>query len=514
MALATGGLGDMYQQSGTSEPTTAMPPMVTNQQLATSANTALDPYRSLNWGQQYDFSNPQYSDLYGSAVNDPNTWGTVFNRNGFTGAAASPYEVMQTYGENGQEWATTQYKASQELQDWLSQNGYNLREANTQSGTMGENYYGLFKGDELMDAHSKGYSSSGTWIKPLITAFLGAVTGGAALSGLAGAGGTGLGAASGSGGAGLDALGAAAYGTGGATAGTSGSLAGLSNGMWDVSGLNDGVIGGDMWGAVGGQGGGGLEGMGAGGDGGQYVWNAAQDSQAANLGGTMTSPGMDPASVWGAAGNGMTGATVGAAPIPAANLGSLGGIMETGLGGAAAGAAGTQGNNPSAYLPPGAEMPTAQTPPPSTGLGSIPGLGSILSGLQGTLGQLANPTGLTAIMDLLNSNNQQNVWNNQMEALNQNFSPDSPYAKQMEETLARKDAAGGRNSQYGPRATNLAAMLTRDKANAVKDLMSMQGKALESQNASIGSLAGLMNQTGLFDDLSSGIQDLLGLLGD
>jgi hypothetical protein len=48
----------------------------------------------------------------------------------------------------------------------------------------------------------------------------------------------------------------------------------------------------------------------------------------------------------------------------------------------------------------------------------------------------------------------------------------------------------------------------------VKDLMSMQGKALESQNASIGSLAGLMNQTGLFDDLSSGIQDLLGLLGD
>jgi len=42
---------------------------------------------------------------------------------------------------------------------------------------------------------------------------------------------------------------------------------------------------------------------------------------------------------------------------------------------------------------------------------------------------------------------------------------DDSEAKAMEDALARQDAAAGRNSQYGARATNLAAQLAQTRAN-------------------------------------------------
>jgi hypothetical protein len=51
-----------------------------------------------------------------------------------------------------------------------------------------------------------------------------------------------------------------------------------------------------------------------------------------------------------------------------------------------------------------------------------------------------------------------------MPSLESMYGADSPYAKQLEQTLARKDAKAGRNSQYGPRAAQLQAMLA-DKAS-------------------------------------------------
>lgn len=47
------------------------------------------------------------------------------------------------------------------------------------------------------------------------------------------------------------------------------------------------------------------------------------------------------------------------------------------------------------------------------------------------------------------------------------FGPSSPYAQQMAQTLARQDAAAGRNSQYGNRSTQLAAALTQAQAQAL-----------------------------------------------
>lgn len=54
-----------------------------------------------------------------------------------------------------------------------------------------------------------------------------------------------------------------------------------------------------------------------------------------------------------------------------------------------------------------------------------------------------------------------------LNGINQMYSPNSPYAQQMAQTLARSDAAAGRNSQYGNRAVQLAAALTQDRTRAM-----------------------------------------------
>lgn len=62
---------------------------------------------------------------------------------------------------------------------------------------------------------------------------------------------------------------------------------------------------------------------------------------------------------------------------------------------------------------------------------------------------------------------RQNALNSYMNQINGMFSPNSPYAQQMAQTLGRQDAAAGRNSQYGTRAVQLAAALTQARAQAL-----------------------------------------------
>lgn len=56
-------------------------------------------------------------------------------------------------------------------------------------------------------------------------------------------------------------------------------------------------------------------------------------------------------------------------------------------------------------------------------------------------------------------------YNQEKTALDQYYAAGSPEAKAMEEQMARQDAAAGRRSQYGTRATNLAAQLAQTRAN-------------------------------------------------
>lgn len=96
-------------------------------------------------------------------------------------------------------------------------------------------------------------------------------------------------------------------------------------------------------------------------------------------------------------------------------------------------------------------------------------------------------------------NKNANMYNNYIQQINSLFAPDSPYAKQMQQALARKDAAAGRNSQYGTRAVELAAALTRDKANALTSpgFQNMLGQYGTNSNSIVnGFLAALGSQGG------------------
>jgi hypothetical protein len=97
--------------------------------------------------------------------------------------------------------------------------------------------------------------------------------------------------------------------------------------------------------------------------------------------------------------------------------------------------------------------------------GASKGMGDDLSSLYGQVSpwmKLAN-AGLGAYQQYA----RQNAMDNYTNQINQMYSPNSPYAQQMQQTLARQDAANGRNSQYGTRATQLAAALTEARTRAL-----------------------------------------------
>lgn len=108
-------------------------------------------------------------------------------------------------------------------------------------------------------------------------------------------------------------------------------------------------------------------------------------------------------------------------------------------------------------------------------LGAIGGgLGSLILGNQAA-DQLGQSTG--AYDDMSNSLKAQM---DAMPTLAAMYGPDSPYAQQLQQTLARKDAAAGRNSQYGPRLAQLQALL----AEKGSQYASQQAQMADSFNRS------------------------------
>ena len=83
--------------------------------------------------------------------------------------------------------------------------------------------------------------------------------------------------------------------------------------------------------------------------------------------------------------------------------------------------------------------------------------------------------------------------------INSMYAPGSPEAKLMEQEMARKDAAAGRNSQYGTRAVDLAAKLAATKGTLLSNTLGNQNNLLTAGLAtgagSYGSLANLFGQT-------------------
>lgn len=139
--------------------------------------------------------------------------------------------------------------------------------------------------------------------------------------------------------------------------------------------------------------------------------------------------------------------------------GPLGGMLGGKLGGMAANAQGGPSNA-------------------SAGEGRGFDLGSILQGLGGLY---AGYQGMQQAGQLGQNAAQTNqALQGQMGSLANMYSPNSPYAQQLEQQLARKDAASGRLSQYGPRSVELQARLAGmapQVANSMSSLAQAGGGA-------------------------------------
>jgi hypothetical protein len=117
-----------------------------------------------------------------------------------------------------------------------------------------------------------------------------------------------------------------------------------------------------------------------------------------------------------------------------------------------------------------------------------------------TLGNLfgnvtQNGNNLGSLIKLINSgvnafqqHGRQGAYNDYVNQINQLYSPNSPYAQQMMQTLARQDAAAGRNSQYGTRAAQLAANLTQDRARALTSAPYFQASTATPGNNMLNAL--------------------------
>jgi hypothetical protein len=277
------------------------------------------------------------------------------------------------------------------------------------------------------------------------------------------------------GGAGLGTI-ASGIGNGAAVGATMG---GVSAGLQDQDVFKGAAQGGVAGGITGGVAGG----VSALGSTGSTVGDAALKGAA----GSGANAGVNGNSVLNGVLKGGVSGGVGSGGNTLAGGGTLGTIVGNYLGGQAAGQVGSaltggqQGGKPMA-IPNGATPPfnpNGQEQQPGQGWDfnqMVGGLGSLYQGYQGA----------------------KNI-NGQLDNLNSLFAPNSPYAQQLEQTLARKDAASGRRSQYGTRAVELQARLAEQAARLAPTIQQLNTqKTGNMQNTTNGAISALRN-SGMLD---------------
>lgn len=105
---------------------------------------------------------------------------------------------------------------------------------------------------------------------------------------------------------------------------------------------------------------------------------------------------------------------------------------------------------------------------------------------------------------------QQGTMGSVQQQLSDMFGPNSAYAQQLRQELERRDAAGGRRSQYGPREVELQAKLAQMQAQAAPGMinaaMNQQQAAMQSaqlrqaqKNAMFNNMLQIGRGSGLFD---------------
>jgi len=111
--------------------------------------------------------------------------------------------------------------------------------------------------------------------------------------------------------------------------------------------------------------------------------------------------------------------------------------------------------------------------------------------------------GMLGLYDMYNRQNAAQTLRDQFNTVNSQingmYAEGSPELALMKQELDRKDAAAGRNSQYGVRATDLAGKIASTKGNLLAQTLGSQNNLLAASlatgNSSIGSLANLFGQT-------------------
>lgn len=185
-------------------------------------------------------------------------------------------------------------------------------------------------------------------------------------------------------------------------------------------------------------------------------------------------------------------------------MGDLGGMTPTGTGWGAVGSniSGGSGTMSGSLLGDLGGLQSASPGLSSSVMGMSPNsLGNLFGNIQGMMN---SPLGQTiqggfklgsGIMDYLSAQDARKAYKENTNQLRNLFSPTSPYAIQARQAMERRDAAKGRRSQYGPRETQLAALLTDKQASVLSSpsYVSQLG-ASKMRSAGLGGLFGGANQ--------------------
>lgn len=141
-------------------------------------------------------------------------------------------------------------------------------------------------------------------------------------------------------------------------------------------------------------------------------------------------------------------------------------------------------------------------------LGAVGGMAASVLG--GGNGQRMGPwqAGAGALASLYGYNRANSALKQQQKSLQSLFSPNSAYAKQMEQTLARKDAAAGRRSQYGPREVELQARLAELNSRNAPQIAQLSAARDSNRQRMMMDMLGLGLQSGAIGKLGSSLEDL------
>lgn len=127
------------------------------------------------------------------------------------------------------------------------------------------------------------------------------------------------------------------------------------------------------------------------------------------------------------------------------------------------------------------------------------GLDGVLGGNKGMSGLEA---GLGALFTAYNNRKNNQAIKQQQQGLQSMFGQNSAYSQALRQQLARKDAASGRRSQYGPREVELQARLAELNSRNAPQLQSLSNARNSNNNQLLRDLMIYGSKSGAFSSLS------------